>query len=168
MRTAEKSLSLNKKLQLLVTARCKGYPSHMECGKGSSLLRVLLRKFAATVALLTLLVPGVSALAETLSASDLPACCNTSYCPLHHHDANSLQRDRKNCDTAGSPDRKDCSMRACDAVSNPIVGSSLFVLVTPIAFRGPSPMEVDFFFAFLAVPFVTSFPLTPPPRTLLS
>jgi hypothetical protein len=137
-------------------------------GKGSSPLQILVRKFAATVALLALLLPGVSALAETLSASDLPACCNTSYCPLHHHDANSLQRDRKNCDGAGSPDRKDCSMRACDAVSKPIVGSALFVLVTPIAFRGPAPAEVDFSFATLVVPFVTSLPLTPPPRTSLS
>jgi hypothetical protein len=129
---------------------------------------VSIRKLAATAALLALLLPGVSALAENLSASDLPACCNTSYCPLHHHDSNSLQRDRNNCDTAGSPDRKDCSMRACDAVSKPVVGSALFVLVTPVVFRGPAPAKVDFFFPSLVVPFVTSLPLTPPPRTFLS
>ncbi len=168
MRRQEKIFPSTHLLHPLVTATRKGYPSFMVRARGASHLQVLVRKIAATVALLTLLLPGVSALAETLSASNFPACCNTSYCPLHHHDANSLQRDRKNCDTAGSPDRKDCSMRACDAVSNPIVGSALFVLVTPIAFRRPSPTEADFSFAFLAVPFVTSFPLTPPPRTFLS
>jgi hypothetical protein len=168
MRRQEKIFPSTHLLHPLVTATRKGYPSFMVRARGASHLHVLVRKIAATVALLTLLLPGMSALAETLSASNLPACCNTSYCPLHHHDANSLQRDRKNCDSTGSPDRKDCSMRACDAVSIPIVGSALFVLVTPIAFRGPSPTEVDFSFAFQAVPFVTSFPLTPPPRTFLS
>ena len=153
---------------LLVRSICKGYPSAMPRGKGVCHLRMWVRKLTAIVALFTLLLPGVSALADSLSASTLPACCNTSYCPLHHYDANSLQRDRKNCDSTGSPDRKDCSMRACDAVSKPIVGSALFILVTPMAFRGPSPTEVDFSFAFLAVPSVTSFPLTPPPRTFLS
>jgi hypothetical protein len=153
---------------MLVSSRCKSYPSCMVFGKESSQLRQLMRRFAATLALLALLLPGVSSLAESLSASDLPACCNTSYCPLHHRDASSLQRDRKNCDSTGAPEQNNCSMRACDAVSKPVVGSALFVLITPAALRGPSTAEVTFFFPFHVFPSAPSFPLTPPPRPFLS
>src|SRR5579871_4535748 len=85
----------------LVMVRCKGYASHMLCGKGSSKSRVLLRRFMATVALFALLLPGLSALAETISASELQDCGNTGYCPLHHRDASTLQRDKMNCDGVG-------------------------------------------------------------------
>ena len=54
------------------------------------------RKLAAFVALAALLLPGISALTGTLSAADLPACCNTSYCPVHHRQAKDLQKDKSN------------------------------------------------------------------------
>jgi hypothetical protein len=127
-----------------------------------------MRKIAATVAFLALLVPSVAPLAESLSASELPSCCNTSYCPLHHRDAGDLQRDRKNCDTAGTPDRKACSMRACDSVGHPAVGPALYILVSPISVRELPWSEGAFFSKFLAFPYVADFPLTPPPRTFLS
>ena len=80
-------------------------------------------------------------LAESLSAADLPACCNTIYCPLHHRQMSDLQRDKSNCDAMGIPGQNDCSMRACDAAPNPIVGTAAFVLVVPVALRGPAVAE---------------------------
>ena len=59
-------------------------------------------------------------------------------------------------------------MRACDAASNPVMGTALFVLVAPLAVRYPASAEplrirpAQFF------PFIVSIPLTPPPRTLPS
>jgi hypothetical protein len=131
-------------------------------------LREAVRKFAAMAALLALLLPGVSALAETLSAAGLPACCNTAYCPVHHRQKSNLQKDKSNCAAVGMPGQDDCSMRACDSAPNPIVGTAAFVLITPIALRGPAvaeaaPASVTRFF-----PFVATIPLTPPPRTFLS
>jgi hypothetical protein len=131
-------------------------------------LRTWLRKFAATASLCALLLPVAFAVAGSLSASDLPPCCNTSYCPLHHRDTSSLQRDRKNCDTAGSPAKRDCSMRACDAVAHPAVGSALYLLVTPLTVLGLSPAECTFSFIFPSIPHLSPFPLTPPPRSFLS
>jgi len=125
-------------------------------------------KLAAVAALLALLLPGVSSLAETLSAADLPACCNAAFCPVHHRQGRNLQKDKSNCDAVGVPGQNDCSMRACDAPPNPAVGTALFVLVAPIALRGPAvaepaPALVSRFF-----PYVTAIPLTPPPRTFPS
>jgi len=122
------------------------------------------RKFAAVVALLALLLPCVSALAETLSAADLPACCNTTYCPVHHRQGRNLQKDKSNCDTFGMPGQNDCSMRACDAAPNPIVGTTAFVLVTPIGLRGPASTEDTPALASQFFPYVATIPLTPPPR----
>jgi hypothetical protein len=164
----ESKTSANYLLQTLVTSRGRRYSSRMACGSEFFNLQRWLRKFAATAALFALLLPGLSALGKSLSASDLPPCCNASYCPLHHRDASSLQRDRKNCDTAGSPAGKDCSMRACDAVAHPAVGSALYLLVTPLAVRGLSPAECTFSFIFPAIPHVSPFPLTPPPRIFVS
>ena len=126
------------------------------------------RKLAAVAALLALLLPSVSALAETLSAADLPACCNTTYCPVHHRQGRNLQKDKSNCDTSGMPGQNDCSMRACDAAPNPIVGTAAFVLVTPIALRGPSIAEATPASAFQFFRFIDTIPQTPPPRTFLS
>src|SRR5690348_78312 len=94
--------------------------------KGASKLRQIVSKFAAMVALVALFLPGISSLAETLSASNLPACCNTAFCPVHHRQAGNLQRDKSNCATMGVPGQKDCSMRACDAATIPAVGSVVF------------------------------------------
>ena len=131
-------------------------------------MRETLRKLAAIAALLALLLPGVSALAETLSAADLPACCNTAYCPVHHRQGRNLQEDKSNCDAKGIPGHNNCSMRACDSAPNPIVGTAEFVLVTPVALRGPAIAEAAPALASLFFPYVATIPLTPPPRTFLS
>jgi hypothetical protein len=136
--------------------------------RGRSKLRKIARKLAAVVALLALLLPGVSALAETLSAADLPACCNTAYCPVHHHQGRNLQKDKNNCDAMGIPGQNDCSMRACDAAPNSVVGTAAFVLVTPVALRGPIAAEAAPALPSQFFPFVATIPLTPPPRTFLS
>jgi hypothetical protein len=128
----------------------------------------MVRKVAAIAALLALLLPGVSALAQTLSAADLPACCNTVYCPVHHRQVRNLQKDKSNCDALGIPGRSDCSMRACDAAPNSVVGTAAFVLVTPIALRGPGIAESAPALASQFFPYVATIPLIPPPRTFPS
>jgi len=128
-------------------------------------LRKIVRKLAAIAALLALLLPGVSALAETISAADSLACCNTAYCPVHHRQARDLQKDKSNCDAKGIPGQNDCSMRACDSAANPIVGTTAFVLVTPVALRGPAIAEAASALASLFFPYVATVPLIPPPRT---
>jgi hypothetical protein len=131
-------------------------------------LRKAARHLAAFAALLALLLPGFSGLAGTLSAADLPACCNTIYCPVHHRQMSNLQKDKSNCDAMGMPWQNDCSMRACDAAPNPIVGTAAFVLVTPLALRGPAVAEAAPSLAAQFFPYVAAIPLTPPPRTFLS
>jgi hypothetical protein len=131
-------------------------------------LRETFRKLASIVALLAVLLPGVSALAETLSAAELPACCNTAYCPVHHRQERNLQKDKRNCDAAGIPGQNDCSMRACDAAPNLVVGTTPFVLVTPVALRGPAVAEAAPALASQFFPYVATIPLTPPPRTFPS
>jgi len=126
------------------------------------------RKFAAIAALLALLLPGVSALADTISAADLLACCNTAYCPVHHRQARNLQKDKSNCDAKSIPGQNDCSMRACDAAPNSIVGTAAFVLVTPVALRGPAIAEATPALASPFFPYVAAIPQTPPPRTFPS
>src|SRR6267154_1597590 len=126
------------------------------------------RKLQAFAALLTLLLASVPTLAESLPAPDLSACCNTSYCPLHHHQVQDLQRDKSNCDAQGHSAGNNCSMRACETAPNPVVGTALFVLVAPIAltYRAsvePAPILVSSF-----VPFHLNLPSTPPPRTFPS
>jgi hypothetical protein len=128
-------------------------------------LRKIVRKLAALAALLALLLPGVSALAETISAPDSLACCNTAYCPVHHRQRRNLQQDKNNCDAKGIPGQNDCSMRACDAAPNSIVGTAAFVLVTPVALRGPAIAEATPALASLFFSYVAAIPLTPPPRT---
>ena len=154
---------------LLVSTRRNALCSvNMLDWKGHSKLRAILRRLAAAAALVTLLLPGVSSLAETLSASDLPVCCNTSYCPVHHRQPRNLQTDRSNCDSSGIPGRNNCSMRACDAAPNPVVAAAAYVLATPIALRGPALAEAAPALASQFFPFVATIPLIPPPRTLPS
>jgi hypothetical protein len=153
----------------LVTAPCIGICfASMIARRGGSKLRQIVGKFAAIVALLALLLPGISSLAETLSASSLPACCNTAFCPVHHRQASNLQRDKSNCATMSVPGQKDCSMRACDAAPIPAVGRAVFVLVAPLALRGPAVAEAAPALASHFFPAVTAMPLTPPPRTFPS
>jgi hypothetical protein len=131
-------------------------------------LRKLVRTFAAIAALLALLLPGVSALAETLSAADLPACCNSFYCPVHHRQGRNLQNDKSNCDAIGIPGQHDCSMRACDAAPNLAIGLAAFILVTPVGLRGPSITGTVSALGFQFSPYLAVSPLTPPPRISLS
>ena len=126
-----------------------------------------MRKLATIAALVTLLFPCVSALAGTLSAADLPACCNTIYCPLHHRQMSEVQKDKSDCDAMGVG-QKDCSLRACDAAPNPIVGAAVFILVIPAALRGPAVAEATPAQASQFSPYVSAIPVTPPPRTFLS
>lgn len=130
--------------------------------------RQMLRKFLAILSLTALILAALPALAESFSASNLPACCNTMYCPLHHRQGGNLQQDKSICGALGNAAGNDCSMRACDMTPNPAVGTALFVLATPmaIAYRTsaePAPIQVSDFF-----PFHLNLPSTPPPRTLPS
>jgi hypothetical protein len=129
-------------------------------------LRKIVRKLAAMAALLALLLPGVSALAETVSAADSLACCNTAYCPVHHRQGRNLQEDKSNCDATGMAGHNNCSMRACDPAPNSIVGIGAFVLVTPVILRSPAMAEAAPALASLSFPYVAAIPLIPPPRTL--
>lgn len=131
-------------------------------------MRAIVHKFAAIAALVALLLPGVSALAETLSAGDLPACCNTAYCPLHHRQMSDVQKDKSECGAMGAPGQRDCSMRACDAAPSPVVGTALFVLVTPLALRAPAVAEATTALAPQYFPYIVAMPLTPPPQNLPS
>jgi hypothetical protein len=136
--------------------------------KGPSKLLEIARKIAAIAALVALLMPGVSALAETLSATDWPACCNTAYCPVHHRHGRDLQKDRGNCDAVGIPGQNGCSMRACDTAPKSIVGTVAFVLVKPLALRDPATAEPIPVLASQFFPYVATIPLIPPPRTFPS
>jgi hypothetical protein len=131
-------------------------------------LRKIARKLAATAGLFALLLPCVSTLAETLSAADLPACCNTTYCPVHHRQGRNLQKDKSNCDTLGMPGQNDCSMRACDATPNLVVATPAFILVTPAGLRAPVIAEATTALTSEFFPYVATIPLTPPPRTFPS
>jgi hypothetical protein len=131
-------------------------------------LKDISRKLLAVAAVFALLVASTPALAESLSASDAAACCNTSYCPVHHRQGRDIQKDKNNCDTAGHLARTNCSMRACDATPNQALGTAPFALAAPFAIfheatAQPAPISSSGFF-----PFVVSLPSTPPPRTLPS
>jgi len=126
------------------------------------------RKLQAVLALGALLLSSIPALADSLASPDLPPCCTTTYCPLHHRSAQDMQRDKGKCDTQGHSAGNECSMRACDMAPNPAVGTALFVLTAPmsISYRAnvePAPAVASVFF-----PFYLNLPTTPPPRTLPS
>jgi hypothetical protein len=131
-------------------------------------LRQVARKCQAVVALFALLATGVAGLAESVAASNLPACCNAAYCPVHHRDTHELQNDKSKCDAQGHPSGDDCSMRACDTTPTPVVGIAPFVLVGPLAMRSPASAEPAQIRAPQFFPFAVSIPLTPPPRTFPS
>jgi hypothetical protein len=126
----------------------------------------MIRKGFAILTLFSLLLASLPALAESLSASGLPPCCNTVYCPLHHRQARDLERDKSLCGAAGQQSGNDCSMRACDAPSSAAVGAELYVLAAPVAiplhFHGErAPIQASAFFLFHL-----NLPSTPPPRAL--
>ena len=153
----------------LVSSRCKGvcFESSLYV-RGFSKLRAIVHKFAAIAALVALLLPGVSSLAESLSAGDLPACCNTAYCPLHHRQMSEVQRDRSECGAMGVPGQRDCSMRACDSAPSPAFGTALLILVMLVSLRAPAVTEAAIALASQYFPSIVAIPLTPPPQTLPS
>ena len=119
-------------------------------------------------ALLALLLPGLSALGDSLSAADLSLCCNALYCPMHHRQMSDTRKDKSNCSAMSVPGQKDCSMGACDASPNPVIGTAVYVLIVPVTLSAPAiaeaaPALLPKFFLYVAKP-----PLTPPPRTSLS
>jgi hypothetical protein len=126
------------------------------------------RKLLAIVALLALLAASTSAFAESLSASNSLACCNTAYCPVHHRQSREMQKDKINCDAHGKTGTPDCSMRACDPAPNQAVGTTSFTLAVPItiSYEATAQAAPLSFSAF--VPYVFSLPSTPPPRLLPS
>ncbi len=126
------------------------------------------RKFAAVAALLALLLPGFSALAENLSAANVSSCCGTAYCPIHHRPARNLQKDKSDCDSMGNPGNGDCSVSACDVEQSPAVGTPLFILVAPVTLSVPAPVEFAPSTVALFSPYAVIIPLTPPPRIIPS
>src|SRR6266705_6520214 len=126
-------------------------------------LKDISRKLLAVAALFALLAASTPALAESLSASKLPVCCNTTYCPVHHRQNRNMQKDKSNCDTAGHPARSDCSMRACDASPSQAVGTAVFTLAAPITISYEATVQTAPLSLSSFVPFVFSFPSTPPP-----
>jgi hypothetical protein len=126
------------------------------------------RKFGAVAAILALLLPGVSVFAEALSSAELPACCNTFYCPVHHRQARNLQKDKSDCGSTGNSGNGDCSMRACDVAQSPAVGTPSFVLVAPVTLSVPAAVEFVLATVALFSPSTVVIPLTPPPRIIPS
>ena len=131
-------------------------------------LRQIAKKIQAIAALFAMLATSAAGLAESLPASGVPACCNTIYCPMHQRQAREQQRDKGICDSQGNSSGNNCSMQACDTMTAPVVGTVPFLLVAPLAKRSPSSSEPAQVQAPQFFPFVTSIPLTPPPRTLPS
>jgi hypothetical protein len=131
-------------------------------------LRDISRKLLAVTALFTLLAANTPALADSLSAANPAACCNTVYCPLHHTQGRNMQKDKANCDSHGKTGAADSSMRACDDTAHQVMGDAPFTLTAPVTIfyetmTEPAPLLLAAFF-----PFVISLPSTPPPRTLSS
>ena len=126
------------------------------------------RKLSAVAALLALLAATTPALAESLSASDLPACCNTAYCPLHHRQGREMQKDKSDCGTHGKTSAADCSMGACDPAPSQAVGTALFTPAAPIKISYEATVQAAPLSMSRFVPFVASLPSTPPPRTFPS
>jgi hypothetical protein len=127
-------------------------------------LRGISRKFLAVTALFALLAATTPALADSLSASDLPACCNTSYCPLHHRQGRDMEKDKSICDAHRKAGAADCSMRACDATPPEAAGTAPFTPAAPVTVfyettAQPAPVSWAAF-----APFLVSMPATPPPR----
>ena len=136
--------------------------------RGCMKLRQVAKRFLVAASLFALLTASVSGLAESLSASNLPTCCNSTYCPLLHSEAKEQQTDKRNCDSHGNSAGNDCSMRACDTATSPVLGTAPFVLITPHTMRVPMSAEPTQMQAARFFPFVISIPLTPPPRILPS
>jgi hypothetical protein len=126
------------------------------------------QKLQAVAALFALLVASVPALAESFGAVNMPAYCNIAFCPMHRGQSQQQRNDKSNCDGQSRQGENDCSMRACDTTSPLVVGTSPYVLATPLAIRYPASAEPARIQAVRFFTFIVSIPLTPPPRTLPS
>jgi hypothetical protein len=131
-------------------------------------LRQTAKRFLVAASLFALLTASVPELAQSLSESNLPTCCNSIYCPMHRYQASEQQTDKSDCDSHGNSAGNDCSMRACETVPKPVVGTAPFVLVAPRAVRYQASTEPLRIQATRFVPIIVSIPLTPPPRTIPS
>lgn len=127
-------------------------------------LRQITKRFLAAASLFALIATSIPGLTEALAASNLPACCNSVCCPLHHRQSGGSQKDKSNCSGMGVPGQNDCSMRTCDPTPSPIVSAAPFVLEPPIALQVPTGKEYTQIQAPEIVPFIASIPSTPPPR----
>ena len=136
--------------------------------RGCMKLRQVAKRLLVAASLFALLTASVPGLAESLSASNVPTCCNSKYCPLHRHQASEQQTDKSDCDSHGNFAGNECSMQSCDITKSPVVATALFVLVTPLAMRVPASAEPTQMQAPRFFPFIISIPMTPPPRILPS
>ncbi len=130
------------------------------------MVRGLLRKLAALLALVALLLPVLSTFAAMISAAGLPVCCNTNYCPLHHNSGSNSQKSGPDCPGKNMPGQSSSSVRACDSAPNPIVGTAPFVLVSPVVLRAPIVVEKANVVPSQSVTSFVAIPLTPPPRAV--
>jgi hypothetical protein len=123
-----------------------------------------IRRLLATIGLLTLVFSGFSTLAETLCAADVPVCCNTDYCPLHHSPSRKSGAAQTNCDAMRIPGQKDCSMRACDSAQNVAVRTTDFAPLATLDVYGPAVAEATPISQTPLLRYVVTMPATPPPR----
>jgi len=126
--------------------------------------RQIAKRLLAVASLFALLLTSVPGLAQALAAAGLPACCNSVCCPLHRTQSNGSRKDKANCGSLGVPGQNDCSVRACDMTSSPVVSAAPFVLAPPVALQAPTGKQPAQIQALQIVPFVATIPLTPPPR----
>jgi hypothetical protein len=132
---------------------------------GAVKLTNIAKKFLGIAAILALLTASTPALAEALAASNLPVCCNTAMCPLHHRQSGNPQ-DPNDC--GGKSQGAGSSMRACDSNPDQALEIAPFILVTPVTvFRELTKQHAAISMS-LFFPVVVSLPSTPPPRTLPS
>jgi hypothetical protein len=136
--------------------------------RGCMKLRQVAKRFLVAASFFALLTANVPGLAESLSASNLSTCCNSTYCPMHHYEAREQQTDKSNCHSHYNSAGNDSSMRACDTTTSALVGTAPFVLITPHTKRVPMRAEPTQMQATRFFPFVINIPLTPPPRILPS
>jgi hypothetical protein len=163
-RQCEKKSGYNDPEAYVVKSDVRVYDLRERRPKVQKALRIL----AAVVAMIALLLPGISPLVEAASAAGLPPCCNSVYCPLHHRQMSGEKKGNGLCGSMGTPGERECSMRSCGGVASPVLGTVLFELVTPISLRSPAAAEATPALAVQHFQSVTSIPLTPPPQFLLS
>jgi hypothetical protein len=125
-------------------------------------------KLASAIALLALLLQGISSLAGALYAARLPVCCSAGYCPLHHHPRQNVAGDKKNCGGMNIPGQTDCSMQGCDTTLIQIASAAPFVLASPPSIRAAIVVENALVFPPRITASGFTVPLTPPPRPSLS